>query len=92
LKAQLDDLAAENSGLKAKTDELADEVARLKSESTKAQELARTRRIETEAKEKDMQQRLQSSLDALRGESSTSSRLVFVPKDPLVDLVVCSFL
>jgi hypothetical protein len=92
LKAQLDDLAAENSGLKAKTDELADEVARLKSESTKAQELARMRRIEAEAKEKDMQQRLQSSLDALRGESSTSSGLVFVPKGPLVDLVVCSFL
>jgi hypothetical protein len=92
LKAQLDDLAAENSGLKAKTDKLADEVARLKSESTKTQELARTRRIEAEAKEKDMQQRLQSSLDALRGESSTLPRLVFVPKGPLVDLVVCSFL
>jgi hypothetical protein len=54
----------ENSGLKAKTDELAAEVAQLKSESTKAQKLARTRRIEAEAKEKDMQQRLQSSLDA----------------------------
>jgi hypothetical protein len=54
LKAQLDDLAAENSGLKAKTDELADEVVRLKSESTEAQELARMRRIEAEAKEKDM--------------------------------------
>jgi regulator of replication initiation timing len=92
LKAQLDGLAAENSGLKAKTDELADEVARLKSESTKARELARTRRTEAEAKEKDMQQRLQSSLDALCGESLTSSRLVFVPKAPLVDLVVCSFL
>jgi regulator of replication initiation timing len=92
LKAQLDDLAAENLGLKAKTDELADEVARLKFESTKAQELAKERRIEAKAKEKDMQQRLQSSLNALRGESSTSSRLVFVPKGPLVDLVVCSFL
>jgi hypothetical protein len=71
LKAQLDDLAVENSGLKAKTDELADEVARLKSESTKAQELARMHRIEAETKEKDMQQRLQSSLDALRGEFSS---------------------
>jgi regulator of replication initiation timing len=71
LKAQLDDLAAKNSGLKAKTDELADEVARLKSESTQAQELSRARRIEAKAKEKDMQQRLQSSLDALRGESSS---------------------
>jgi predicted RNase H-like nuclease (RuvC/YqgF family) len=80
LKAQLDDLTAENSGLKAKTDELADEVARLKSESTKAQELARTRRIEAEAKEKDLQQRLQSLLDALCGESSTSSGLVCVSK------------
>jgi regulator of replication initiation timing len=92
LKAQLDDLAAENSGLKAKTDELADEVARLKSESTKAQELARTRRMEDEAKEKDMQQRLQSSLDALRGKSSTLSGLVFMPKGLVVDLAVYSFL
>jgi hypothetical protein len=55
LKAQLDDLAAENSGLKAKTTELADEVAQLKAESTKAQELARTRRVEAETREKDMQ-------------------------------------
>jgi hypothetical protein len=92
LKAQLDDLAAENSGLKTKTDELADEVARLKSESTKAQELARTRRMEAEAKEKDLQQRLQSSLDVLCGESSTSSGLVCLSKGPLVDPVVCSFL
>jgi hypothetical protein len=36
LKAQLDDLAAENSGLKAKADGLADEVTQLKSESSKA--------------------------------------------------------
>jgi cell division protein FtsB len=57
LKAQLDDLAAKNSRLKAKIDELADEVAQLKSESTKAQELARTRHTEAEAREKDMQQR-----------------------------------
>jgi hypothetical protein len=41
LKAQLDDLVAEKSELKAKADGLADEVARLKSESTKAQELLR---------------------------------------------------
>jgi hypothetical protein len=46
LKAQLDDLAAEKSELKAKADGLADEVAQLKSESTKAQELAKTRRLE----------------------------------------------
>jgi dynactin complex subunit len=92
LKAQLDDLAAENLVLKTKTDELADEVARLKSELTKAQELARTRRMEAEAKERDLHQRLQSSLDALRGESSTLSGLVCVSKGPLVDPVVCSFL
>jgi hypothetical protein len=70
LKAQLDNLAAENSGLKAKADGLADEVAQLKSESSKAQELARTCRLEAESK--DMQQRLQTSLDTLRGESSIS--------------------
>jgi hypothetical protein len=58
LKAQLDDLAAENSGLKTKTDKQADEVARLKSELTKAQELTRTRHLEAEMREKDMQQRL----------------------------------
>jgi hypothetical protein len=92
LKVQLDDIASENSGLKAKTDELADEVAQLKSESTKAQELSRMRRMEAEAKEKDMQQHLQSSLDALHGESSSSSGLVFVPKSPLVDLGACFFL
>jgi hypothetical protein len=36
LKAQLDDLAAEKSVLKAKADGLVDEVARLKAETTKA--------------------------------------------------------
>jgi predicted RNase H-like nuclease (RuvC/YqgF family) len=81
LKAQLNDLAAENSGLKAKTDELADEVARLKSKSTKAQELARMCRIEAEAKEKDMQQRLQSLLDALRGKSSSFVLISFCAKE-----------
>jgi hypothetical protein len=72
LKAQLDDLAAENSGLKAKADGLADEVARLKSESSKAQELAKTCRVKAESSEKDPYQRLQTSLDALRSESSIS--------------------
>jgi hypothetical protein len=72
LKAQLDDLAAENSGLKAKADGLTDEVARLKSESSKAQELAKMCRLDAESREKDLHQRLQTSLDALRGESSIS--------------------
>jgi hypothetical protein len=72
LKAQLDDLAAENSGLKAKADGLADEVARLKAESSEAKELAKTCRLNAESREKDLHQRLQTSLDALRGESSIS--------------------
>jgi hypothetical protein len=67
LKAQLDDLAAENSMLKAKADGLVDEVARLKAESTTAQELAKTRRLEAESREKDLHQRLQTSLNMLRG-------------------------
>jgi hypothetical protein len=67
LKAQLDDLAAEKSMLKAKGDGLADEVARLKAESTKAQELAKMRRLEAESREKDLHQRLQTSLDILHG-------------------------
>jgi predicted nuclease with TOPRIM domain len=72
LKAELDDLAAENSGLKAKADGLADEVARLKSKLSKAQELAKTCRLEAESRERDLHQRLQTSLDALRGESLIS--------------------
>jgi predicted nucleic acid-binding Zn-ribbon protein len=67
LKAQLDDLAAEKSMLKAKGDGLADEVARLKAESTKSQELAKMRRLEAESREKDLHQRFQTSLDILRG-------------------------
>jgi regulator of replication initiation timing len=56
LKAQLDDLAAEKSELRAKADGLVDEVARLKAESTKAQELAEARRLEAESREKDLHQ------------------------------------
>jgi hypothetical protein len=72
LKTQLDNLVAENSGLKAKADELTDEVARLKAESSEAQELAKKCRLDAESREKDMHQRLQTLLDALRGESSMS--------------------
>jgi hypothetical protein len=46
---------------------LVDEVAWLKAESTKAQELANQRRLEAESKEKDLHQCLQTSLDILRG-------------------------
>jgi hypothetical protein len=51
--------------LKARADGLVDEVARLKAESTKAQELANQRRLEAESKEKDLHQRLQAALDTL---------------------------
>jgi regulator of replication initiation timing len=72
LKTQLDDLAAENSGLKAKAAELADEIARLKVESSEAQERARKSRLDVESRERELHQQLQTSLDALRGEYSTS--------------------
>jgi hypothetical protein len=50
--------------LKAKADELADEVARLKAESSEAQERAKKCRLDAESREKDLHQRLQTSLDA----------------------------
>jgi hypothetical protein len=58
--------------LKAKADELADEVARLKAESFEAQERAKKCHLDAESREKDLHQRLQASLNALRGESSVS--------------------
>jgi regulator of replication initiation timing len=78
LKTQLDDLAAENSGLKAKAAELADEIARLKVESFEAQERAKKSRLDAESRERELYQRLQTSLDALRGEYSTSIDLGFL--------------
>jgi hypothetical protein len=58
LKAQIDDLAAENSLLRVKADALADKVTQLKADSTKAQELVYQQQVEAESKEKDLQQRL----------------------------------
>jgi hypothetical protein len=46
--------------LKVKADGLVDEVAWLKAESTKAQELAHQRRLEAESKEKGLHKRLQA--------------------------------
>jgi outer membrane murein-binding lipoprotein Lpp len=40
VKTQIDDLSAENSSLKLKTESLADEVSQLKADSLAAQELA----------------------------------------------------
>jgi hypothetical protein len=62
----------EESELKAKADGLVNEVARLKSESTRAQELAMTHCLEAESREKDLHQRLRTSLDVLHGESPIS--------------------
>jgi hypothetical protein len=53
--------------LTTKADGLADEVARLKDESAKAQELATQRHLEAESKEKGLHQCLQAALDTLRG-------------------------
>jgi hypothetical protein len=72
LKVQLDNLVVEKSKMKAKADGLVDKVARLKSESTRAQELAKMHCLEAESREKDLHQRLQTSLDILRGESPIS--------------------
>jgi cell division protein FtsB len=54
LKSQLDNLATENSGLKAKVAELNDEVARLKVESSKVQERAKKSRLDAEAREGEL--------------------------------------
>jgi outer membrane murein-binding lipoprotein Lpp len=54
LKAQIDNLAADNSTLKAKAAGLAEEVAQLTTDSAKAQELANQHRMEAESKEKDL--------------------------------------
>jgi regulator of replication initiation timing len=68
LKSQLDNLATENSGLKDKVAELNDEVARLKVESSEVQERAKKSRLDAEAREGGLQQRLQTSLDSLQCE------------------------
>jgi hypothetical protein len=56
--------------LKAKVTELNDEIARLKVESPEAQERAKKSRLDAETREGDLHQRLQSSLESLRGEFS----------------------
>jgi predicted RNase H-like nuclease (RuvC/YqgF family) len=66
----LDNLATENSGLKAKVAELNDEIARLKAESSEAQERAKKDRLDAESRERDLHQRLQSSLNTLRSKPS----------------------
>jgi hypothetical protein len=67
LKAQVDSLAAENSSLKTKADGLAAEAAQLRADRAKAQELFDKRQANIESKEKSLQQRLQTTIDSLRG-------------------------
>jgi predicted RNase H-like nuclease (RuvC/YqgF family) len=63
----MDELAAENSGLKAKVTELNDEIARLMGESSEAKERAKKSRLDAEARKGELTQRRQTSLDTLRG-------------------------
>jgi predicted nuclease with TOPRIM domain len=66
----LDNLATENSGLKAKVAELNDEIARLKAESSEAQERAKKDCLDAESRVGDLHQRLQSLLNTLRSKPS----------------------
>jgi hypothetical protein len=56
--------------LKAKVTELNDKIARMKVESSKAQERAKKSRLDAESREGDLHQRLQNSLGTLRSEPS----------------------
>jgi regulator of replication initiation timing len=78
LKAQVDELAAENTSLKSKADDLATEVTQPKTNQAKAQELADKRRVEAELRERKLQQRLQAALDSLHGKPRTLFNLGFV--------------
>jgi cell division protein FtsB len=92
LKSQLDNLATENSGLKVKIAELNDEIARLKGESSEAEERAKKSRLDAEVQEGELAQRLQTSLDALRGEFFERVWNNFRAERPHCDLAFCSFL
>jgi hypothetical protein len=64
----VDDLIVENTALKTKADGLAIEAAQLRTDQAKAQELLDKHQSEAESREKNLQQRLQTALDSLRGE------------------------
>jgi hypothetical protein len=57
--------------LKAKVTELNAKIVRLKVESSEAQERAKKSRLDAKTREGELHQRLQTSLDALRGEFSS---------------------
>jgi Skp family chaperone for outer membrane proteins len=92
LKAHIDDLVAENSSLEAKADGLVDDVTQLKADSAKAQELDNQRRAEAESKEKDLQQRLQATLDSLHGKIYSSFSIRFMRIDSICKLKSCFFM
>jgi hypothetical protein len=83
LKAQVDDLIAENTSLKTKADGLAVEAPRLRADQAKAQELFYKCQAEAESREKSLQQRLHTALDSLRGK--------FYPLSSLKSAKVVSF-
>jgi hypothetical protein len=74
----VDELVAENNSLKAKVDGLATEVTQLKADQANAQELVDKRRGEAESREKNLQQRLQTALDSLRGKPCPMFSLGFM--------------
>jgi hypothetical protein len=60
------DLAVKNVTLKTKAEGLAVEATQLRANQAKAQELVDKRQAEAEAREKNLQQRLQAALNSLR--------------------------
>jgi prefoldin subunit 5 len=78
LKAQVEQLAAENNLLKSKADGLAAEVTQLTTDQAKSQELIDKRRVEAESRERKLQQRLQAALDSLRGKTCPMFNLGFM--------------
>jgi regulator of replication initiation timing len=77
LKTQVDDLTAENTALKTKAEGLAVEAAQLQTDQAKARELLNKRHVEAESREKNLQQRLQTALDSLRGKPHSLFDLEF---------------
>jgi regulator of replication initiation timing len=77
LKAHVDDLVAENTLLKLKADGLAAEASQLRADQAKAEELFDKRQVEVESREKNLQQRLQTTLDSLHGKPHSLFDLKF---------------
>jgi hypothetical protein len=63
--------------LKSNADGLAIEVALLRADQAKAQELFDKRQVEAKSRDKSLQQRLQTTLDSLRGKPHSLFNLRF---------------